>query len=160
MASEEPYETLKHTAEGFIKAYGEPRAWDPNEVWQYCTADKVHYLHPKQSLPPGFNGVLHKDEFFQSLQFFGGVMDYTRIEIDEMAIDVKKRIVSLRLTDVFDVKPVGGADAVKGFAAEYMCLLEMEETGKKISRVEEYIDVGRLMGFVKPKAEQYAESTK
>ena len=152
--SDDFYEALKNTATAHLKAYDSPNPWNADKVQAYRTPDCIHYLHPTESLPEGFTAIDH-DHFKHAMRLFGPVMESSTFDIKEMVVDVKQRTVVARLTGIYDFKAIGHEPTEKGFTADYVVLAEMDESGKKITRIEEYLDVQRLMGHVREKAERY-----
>lgn len=55
-----------------------------------------------------------------------------------------------------DLKAVGSEEpAVKGYTAEYVYMTEMDDSGTKIVRMEEFLDPQRLLCYVFGKVERY-----
>ncbi|KAK4505120.1 hypothetical protein PRZ48_003083 [Zasmidium cellare] len=154
------YETLKATATAHVQAYSSPNHWDADAIWPLRTPDCVHYLHPAESIPPPFNEPIREEKHRHFMKFFGDCMYNCKFDILDMAIDEDKRIVVTTLQATYDFKAIGEEPEVKGWTAQYVWLTEMEETGKKIKRVEEFMDVQRLLGFAAGRAEKYQEFMK
>ena len=153
------YETLKQTATAHIRAYEGPIPWDPNETLKHRTPECVHYLHPKESIPEAFSRPLYQEDYRNALNHFAPVIERFSSDISEMAVDVKQKMVTARITATFDFKAVRDDEpSEQGYKAEYMYLMEMDATGKKVVRFEEFLDVQRLLGYVAGKAERYNES--
>ena len=94
---------MKETALAHARAY-DYGPWDPDSVSEYRTADCIQSLHPKGSIPSPFDGDLTQEQFYQALHFFGSVLDKSRFEIKDTAIDVPQRKVVLSLTGIYDLK--------------------------------------------------------
>ena len=64
----------------------------------------------------------------------------------------------MRLRAPYDFQAIGDDEpAEKGYTAEYVYLHQMDESGKKIIRLDEFLDPQRLLGYVLGKAERYNE---
>ena len=153
--SKPSYETLKQTVIAHVRAYEGPPAWDFETIWKHQTEECVQYLHPKESLPDAFNGPIRKTRYAKALGLFGPVLDRCVFEIQDISVDVEKRLVGVRLQATLDFKGFGDEEAEQGYTAEYTWFVELDETVEKTVRVEEFMDVQRLMGHVEPKAERY-----
>lgn len=148
------YETLKRNATSHVRAYESPEPFDNATIQQYRDPGCVHFLHPVDSIPSPFNGPIEPSQFAQFMTFFGSAIERLSFDIQDAVIDTEKRTVVMRLRATFDFKAFGDKAKEEGYTADYMWLMEMNEDNK-IIRVEEYLDPQRLMGHVKPRAEQY-----
>ncbi|KAF2236092.1 hypothetical protein EV356DRAFT_498935 [Viridothelium virens] len=156
--SDQLYETLKQTAIAHFKGYESPTPWNNEAIQQHRTPECVHYLHPVESIPAPFNEPIKIDQFSSFMHFFGACLDRFSLPIKDLVVDVRQRTVVARLGAVFDFRAFGNEAKEEGYTAEYMVLMEMEESGTKVVRIEEFIDPQRLMGYVQPKAQRYAQS--
>lgn len=177
------YETLKHTALAHIdgkstllicpssfsrygpanairKAYSSPDPWDEHAIWQLRTPYCLHHLHPVDSIPAPFNNAIDETAHRNFMRFFGPIFDHCKFEVKDLVIDEKSRIVVAVLRARFDFKAVADEPAEQNWTAEYVWLTEMTEDGRKIKRVEEFMDQVRLLGHVAAKAQKYVDSTK
>jgi hypothetical protein len=129
---------------------------NPEKTLKYRAPDCVHYLHPYESIPDGFNGALYQEQYVGALNAFRHVLDKCEFQIFETIVDAKARKVALRLKATFDFKAVSEDEPEeKGYSAEYVYITEMDESGRKIVKFEEFLDPQRLLGYVFPKAERY-----
>lgn len=87
---------------------------------------------------------------------FSPVLDACTFEVYETIVDVNNRTVAMRLRATFDFKAIGDDEpAEKGYTAEYVYITEMDESGTKVVKMEEFLDPQRLLGYVLGKAERY-----
>ncbi|KAF2158424.1 hypothetical protein M409DRAFT_31070 [Zasmidium cellare ATCC 36951] len=154
------YEILKETATAHVRAYSSPKHWDADAIWPLRTSDCVHYLHPIESIPPPFNEPIREEQHRHFMAFFGDCMSRCQFDILDMAVDEERRIVVTTLQATYDFKAVGDEPEVKDWTAQYVWLIEMEETGRKIKRVEEFMDAQRLLGFAATRAHKYQDAMK
>lgn len=64
--------------------------------------------------------------------------------------------MAMRLRATYDFRAIGDDEpAEKGYTAEYVYLHKMDESGRNIVRLDEFLDPQRLFGFVFGKAERY-----
>lgn len=157
--SDDLYETLKQTAIDHLKAYDSPDPWKPDPIQKFRTPDCIHYIHPTESIPESFRAIDH-EHFKGSMAFFSPVLESSTFEVKEAVVDVKQKTVAARVTAIYDFKAIGNEPAEKGFTADYVVLTEHDDSGKKIKRIVEYLDVQRMMEYVRGKAERYAELNK
>ncbi|KAL9097595.1 MAG: hypothetical protein Q9165_000492 [Trypethelium subeluteriae] len=157
--SDQLYETLKQTAIAHIKGYESPTPFNNEAIQQRRTPECVHYLHPVESIPAPFNAAIKIGQFTGFMHFFGGCLDRFSLPIKDLVIDVRQRTVVARLGAIFDFKAFGNEPKEEGYTSEYMVLMEMEESGTKVVRVEEFLDPQRLMGYVQLRAQRYAQNT-
>ena len=99
-----------------------------------------------------------KEQFADFMHFFGGCLERCQSPIKDLVIDTRKRQVVPRFQAIYDFKAFDSEPKEEGYTAEYMVLFEMEETGTKVVRVEEFQDPQRLMEHVAPRAKRYAKS--
>lgn len=151
------YQKLKNLALAYVKAHDEPTPWDPDNLWRYRSEDSVQSLHPKESIPSAFTGDLTKDHYYQALYFFGSIISKSRFDVDHVVVDVEQRKAVVSINAKLDLRAVGDEPAEDGWPASYCLIIVMDEKAEKIVRVDEYLDAGRLMGHVQPKAEKYAQ---
>lgn len=152
------YDQLKKTALAHAEAYSGSPPWDPDRVSAFRTADCIQSLHPKESIPAPFNEDLSQEQFYQALHFFGGVLEKSTFDIQQLVVDLAERKVAMSLKGIFDLKAVGDDEAQPGFTADYVWILKMNEAGDKVTRVDEFLDAQRLMEQVRPRAEKYAST--
>ena len=155
--SEDLYNKMKQTALAHAHAYSESPPWNPDKVAAYRTPDCIQSLHPKESIPAPFNEDLSMEQFHQALYFFRNVLSRSSFEISNVVVDAIERKVAMDFKGDFDLKAVGEDPAEYGFTATYVWILKMTETGDKVARVDEFMDVQRLMDQVRPRAEKYAK---
>lgn len=148
------YARLRDAAIGHVKAYETPKAFDNEAIQQFRAPECVHYLHPIQSIPEPFNQPIKHQQFVHAMEFFGSAIQRLVLDIQDITVDVETRTAVVRILATFDFKAFGEEAEVKDYQAEYMWMTEMNDAGK-IIRVEEFMDVPRLMGFVKSRTEKY-----
>ncbi|KAI9659036.1 MAG: hypothetical protein M1821_001996 [Bathelium mastoideum] len=155
--SDQLYETLKQTAIAHIQGYESPSRFNNKAIQKYRTPEYVHCLHPKESIPPPFDEPIKLEQFAGIMHFFDGCLDRFHSEVEDIVVDARERTMVARMSSVLDLKALENEPKEEGYTAEYMLLMQVEESGKKIVRVEEFLDSQRLMGCVQPKAGWYAQ---
>lgn len=140
------YNVLAQTATAHVDAYSDPDCWDGQAIWKIRTPDCVHHLYPKESLTPPYNEAITKDTHLVFLESFRPLFDSTTFVIKDMVIDAEKRSVVTRLEATSDFKAIGDVEAAEqGWKWECMWMTHMDATGTKIIRVDDFLDVERLI---------------
>lgn len=75
-------------------------------------------------------------------------------------IDPVERIAAHGLDCVMSFKAFGDEPALEGYTAEYVWTIWTDESGTKITRVEEAVDLPRVIGYAAARAGRYAEYMK
>lgn len=153
------YETLKRTALDHLHAYESPGAFNPEDTLKYRSEDCVQHLHPSESVPESFRGALYKEQYSGALRMLGAPIDKLTFDLHDLAVDTQRRTVATSFTATFDFKAFGNEPAEHGYTAEYFWIVEMDPSGQKVVRMEEFLDPARLLGHVLDKAHRYAEFT-
>lgn len=151
------YLKVKNLALAYVKAHDEPTPWDPDNLWQYRSEDCVQSLHPKESIPSPFDEDLGKEQYYEALRFFGAVISKSRFEVGQIVVDVEQRKAVVSINAKLDLKAVGEEPEEKEWPASYVLIIKVDDEAKKIVRVDEYLNAGKLMEHVRPKAERYAQ---
>lgn len=137
------YETLKQTAIKHIQAFESPNPFDAHEVYKYRAPGAFMYFHPYNSVPAPFGDrrKITWPDHEPALTSLGAVMDRMKFDIKEVSVDVKKRMVTARIEGHFDFKAVGDMPEVKDWVIGYVWITEHDDSGEKIVRLEETMDV-------------------
>lgn len=158
--SQDLYSTLRRTADAIVAAYSSPQPWNPDQIWATRTDDCLHYIHPREAVPEAFRSAIDKNGHVQSLKFLGPVLERFRLDIEDAVIDVSTKTVVMRLTAKYDLLAVGSEKAERGLTTEFMWLAEMDESGEKVKRLEEFLDHSSFLELLIERAAKYAESQK
>ena len=153
--SRELYDQLKQTALSHWRGHESP-PFDPNNTLPFRSADCVQFIHPAESLPEAFRGPLYQEQYCYALNTLGAVIERLSYELRDITVDPIERKVTTSFRASFDFKAFGNEPAEQGYTAEYMWMVEMDESGKQIVRMEEFVDPQRLLGYVFSKAQKYA----
>ncbi|KAK2612040.1 hypothetical protein QQS21_002005 [Conoideocrella luteorostrata] len=137
--------TLRQTVDNMVAAYSSPESWSPDQIWATRTDDCLHYIHPK--IPEAFRAPLDKDHHIRAL-------------IAVAVTDVQTHTVVARLTAEYNLLAVDDEGPIQGLTTEFMWLMEMDERGTKIKRIEEFLDQSSFLALVTGKAAKYANSQK
>ena len=87
---------------------------------------------------------------------FAPVLDKCNFEVYKTIVDVKIQTVAMRLRATFEFKAIRDEEpAEKDYTAEYVYITEMDESGEKVVKMNEFLDPERLLGHVLGKAERY-----
>lgn len=155
---EDLYETMRRTIDAVVAAYSSPEPFSPDQIWATRTDDCLHYIHPKEAAPEAFRTPAKQEHHRQTLQFLGPVLEKFELEIKDAVIDVQTKTAVVRLAVRYDLRSVGNEGPERGLTTEFMWLMEMDDTRKKIRRVEEFLDYSSFLSLVVQKATKYAES--
>lgn len=140
-------------------SYNSPHPWNLEKTSEYRASDCAHYLQPSESVLEAFRGPLHHDGYVHALNSVRRVLDGCTFEVQQVVVDVKARTVAMRLKATYAFKAIGDDEpAEKGYTAEYVYLIEIDESGKKIVKFDEFLDPQRLLGYVFGKAESRNQS--
>ena len=137
------YETLKQTAIKHIEAFESPKPFDPDAIYQYRTPDCYMHFHPSNSMPAPMGGgvKITRPEHESALLSLAAIITKMKFDIKEVSVDVKKRMVTSRIEGHFDFKAVGDMPEVKDWMIAYVWITVHDESGEKIVRMEETLDV-------------------
>lgn len=152
------YTQLRDAAIGHVKAYESPKPFENEAIQVFRAPECVHNLHPIQSIPEPFNQPIKHQQFVHAMEFFGSAIERLSLNIQDITVDVVTRTAVVRILAIFDFKAFGEVQEENNFQADYMWFTEMNDEGK-IVRVEEFMDVQRLMGFVKSRTDKYLAFT-
>ncbi|KAK4494013.1 hypothetical protein PRZ48_015199 [Zasmidium cellare] len=156
--SQDLYAALRRTVDATVDAYSSPEPWNPEQIWATRTNDCLHYIHPIEAIPQEFRAAIDKDHHIQSLKFLGPVLESFELEIEDAVIDTRTRTAVIRLTARYGLLAVGNEGPDRGLTTELMWLMEMDEEGKRIKRVEEFLDQSSFLALLVERATKYAES--
>ncbi|KAF2158856.1 hypothetical protein M409DRAFT_30642 [Zasmidium cellare ATCC 36951] len=156
--SQDLYAALRRTVDAVVAAYSSPEPWNPDQIWATRTDDCLHYIHPVEAIPQDFRVAIDKDHHIQSLKFLGPVLESFELDLKDAVIDVRTRTTVIRLTAKYDLLAVGNEGPDHGLTTDFMWLMEMDEEGKRIKRVEEFLDQSSFLAVVIERATKYAES--
>ncbi|QIW97352.1 hypothetical protein AMS68_002870 [Peltaster fructicola] len=153
--SEEFRDRLREAARRHLEAYNSPDAWDASAIWQTRDPACEHYLQPAESLEPQFRGNINEEAHRHFMEYFGPIFSNFRLDVNWEAVDTYNKIVVHDLNCTMDLKAFGDEPAVCGYQAHYIWTLWFNSDAKVI-KVEEMIDIERIMGVVAKRAAQYA----
>lgn len=151
------YQTITETVLAHTKGYCDPHPFDNDTIQQYRTPGCLHHLHPQESIPTPFNEPIDRAMFTGFMTFFGQCLDRAELNVRDLVVDTQKHQAVVRLDAVFDFKAFAEEPALSGYTAQYMWLMDLEEDGTKVKRVEEFLDPDRLLNYVRTRAQRYAE---
>lgn len=154
--SDKTREALHETAIKHLEAYNSPNAWNADAIWALRDPSCEHYLEPRESLEPQFRGNINEEAHRHFMTFFGPIFDNFQLKVKWEAIDTQRRVVVHALDATMDLKAFGDGPAVNGYKAHYMWTLWLNEDAK-IIKLEETIDIERIMGDISKRAARYAE---
>lgn len=150
------YDTLKHTALGHFRAHESPNPFDPDEIGRFRSECAFQRYHPQDSLPEASRAPQYKEAHDKTLKLLGGPIEHLYFELHDMSVDATNNKVAMRFNATYDFKAFADEPAEYGYTADYMWLMEMEPSGQKIVRLEEFLDPQRVVNHIIPKAEKYA----
>ncbi|KAJ6790131.1 hypothetical protein PWT90_05305 [Aphanocladium album] len=150
------YEILKQTALGHFHAHESPDPFDPTEIDKFRSEDAFQRYHPQDSIPEASRAPQYKEAHDKTLKLLSGPIEQLKFELHDMSVDSHNRVVAMRFNSTYDFKAFGDEPAEYGFTADYMWVMEMESSGKKITRVDEFLDPQRVVNHIMVKAEKYA----
>lgn len=107
-------------------------------------------------MAPPFNGPITRVQHEPALLMLGAVMEKMHWAIHEVTVDTAARTVAARLTAHYTFKPVKEDLRSVEWPIEYVWVVECDESGEKIVRMEECLDAERA-GFMLKRAAKYAE---
>ena len=138
------YEKLKKLALAFIRAHDEQPPWNPDNLWRYRSEDCVQSLYPKESIPSPFDEDLGKEQYYQALYFFGGIITKSRFDIGQTVVDVEQRKAVVSINAKLDLKAVGDEPEEKEWPASYVLIITMDKEANKIVRAVRIETLARL----------------
>ncbi|KAJ3496006.1 hypothetical protein NLG97_g2983 [Lecanicillium saksenae] len=150
------YETLKQTALGHFHAHESPDPFDPTEIDKFRSEDAFQRYHPQDSIPEASRAPQYKQAHDETLKLLSGPIQRLTFDLHDMSVDSHNRLVAMRFNATYDFKAFGDEPAEYGYAADYMWVMEMEASGQKITRVDEFLDPQRVVDHIMVKAEKYA----
>lgn len=157
-AADNVYDILKQTALGHFHAHESPNPFDPVEIDKYRSEGAFQRYHPQDSIPEASRGPQYKEDHDKTLKLLSGPIAQLTFDLHDMSVDSQNYQVAMRFNATYDFKAFGDEPAENGYTVDYMWIMEMESTGDKILRVEEFLDVQRVVGHIMVKAEKYAAS--
>lgn len=150
------YTTIRQTLDAVVAAYSIPEPWSPDQSWATRTDDCLHYIHPKGAIPEDFRLPMGKDQHVQALRSLGPVLESFELEIEDAVIDVRTQTAVIRLNAKYDLIAVGDEGPDHGLTTEFMWLMEMDEDGRRVKRVEEFLDQASFLALLTDRAAKYA----
>ncbi len=150
------YEIIKQTALGHFHAHESPNPFDPEEIDKFRSDEAFQRYHPQDSLPEASRAPQYREAHDKTLNLLRGPIERLVFELHDMSVDSHGRVVAMRFNSTYDFKAFGDELAEYGFTADYMWIMEMEPSGRKIVRVEEFLDPQRVVDHIMVKAEKYA----
>jgi hypothetical protein len=96
-------------------------------------------FHASNSMPEPFGNNLHisRKEHEPALRMLGALMSRMKMDIKLVVVDTEQRVVSTWLQAFYDFKPTSGEPEEKNYMIEYVWITHHNETGDKITWMEE-----------------------